>query len=250
MKPGADPQPEPGRGVGGHRHLHHGLLPGHPAAGREPPGDDMAVAGQRRAVGQLELRRPVPGGLGGPADRHVGCGQAGPDGRVAGHRHIGRSQPRPQGGADRRDVTGLNRGVSPHGRRAHRPDDGPVGGRRSRDHALQRPGAQRHALPRDRQAGQYGDEHQQAEGDSGGGPGAGQRHPRRAQPQPQRSHPASARNCAAGSGRRRTDRAAAATGTAAVTRAKATAGPNGTTTRAHGTGVTASAVRVIAGTSS
>ena len=83
----------------------------------------------------------------------------------------------------------------------------------------------------------------------GGGPGAGQRHPRRAQPQPQRSHPASARNCAAGSGRRRTDRAAAATGTAAVTRAKATAGPSGTTTRAHGTGVIASAVRVIAGTS-
>ena len=59
---------------------------------------------------------------------------------------------------------------------------------------------------------------------------------------------ASARNCAAGSGLRRTDRAAAATGTAAVTRARATAGPSGSITRAHGTGAVESAVRVIAGT--
>ena len=34
--------------------------PGEGAAGREPSGHDPAVAGQRRAVGHLELRLPVP----------------------------------------------------------------------------------------------------------------------------------------------------------------------------------------------
>ena len=82
-QPGADLQPEPGRGGGGHRRLHRGLSPGLRATGREPSGHQLAVAGQLRAVGQLELRRPVPGGPGRPGNRHGFGGQARP-GR-AGH---------------------------------------------------------------------------------------------------------------------------------------------------------------------
>ena len=36
------------------------------AAGRQAPGHEVAVAGQRRAVGHLELRLPAPGGAAAP----------------------------------------------------------------------------------------------------------------------------------------------------------------------------------------
>src|SRR6185437_6014896 len=164
----------------------------------------------------------------------------------AGDRHPVGGQPRPYGGAGPREVGGRKRvGSVHHRRRAAGPDDGPVDGMRGRDFALQGRGAQPGALPRDGQAGQYGDEHEQAEGNTGGGPHSGQPDP--AGPHPV-SHPASTRNWAAGSGRRRTDSTAAAAGPAAVMRARATAGPSGMITSAHGTGVVALAVRVIAGT--